>query len=195
MTGRNRSAFVCVSIDEFPFTPVRAETRTGKNGVFKRPHSSTSRQFRRTVARPSPPAFLFPNQRCQRPGPPWRPHRLAPGVGGGGYLVAPEFRVNRLFRAFSLRLARPTSERKNHCGKPEASLGDRCDSAEAREVSRSDPINQGVFVNSSTASGGCFPERSGVSSCRSDRCQPPLFRDPRFVFGLARFRSKNVADD
>jgi hypothetical protein len=27
-------------------------------------------------------------------------HRLAPGVGGGGYLVASVFSVNRLFRAF-----------------------------------------------------------------------------------------------
>ena len=52
------------------------------------------------IARTPPPAFLFPNQRCQRPEPPWWPHRLAPGVGGGGYLVAPIFRVNRLFEAF-----------------------------------------------------------------------------------------------
>ena len=34
-----------------------------------------------------------PNRLC-------RPRRLAPGVGGGGYLVASVFRVNRLFRAF-----------------------------------------------------------------------------------------------
>ena len=54
----------------------------------------------KVIARTPPPAFLFPNQRCQRPEPACRPHRLAPGVGGGGYLVAPVFRVNRLFRAF-----------------------------------------------------------------------------------------------
>jgi hypothetical protein len=29
-----------------------------------------------------------------------RPHRLAPGGGGGGYLVAPVFRVNRPFPDF-----------------------------------------------------------------------------------------------
>jgi hypothetical protein len=55
---------------------------------------------REGIASTSPPAFLFPIQRCQRPKPPKRPHRLAPGVGGGGYLVAPVFRVNRLFEAF-----------------------------------------------------------------------------------------------
>jgi hypothetical protein len=55
---------------------------------------------REVIARTSPPAFLFPIQRCQRPEPACRPHRLTPGVGGGGYLVAPIFRVNRLFEAF-----------------------------------------------------------------------------------------------
>ena len=83
----------------------------------------------KVIARTPPPAFLFPNQRCQRPEPACRPHRLAPGVGGGGYLVAPVFRVNRLFRAFfSLpggpgfeersATAKAGSERKNHCGLP-----------------------------------------------------------------------------
>ena len=83
----------------------------------------------RNIARTPPPAFLFPNQRCQRPEPPERPHRLAPGVGGGGYLVAPVFRVNRPFRAFFLAAGRPGFEerftaakaalkRKNHPGLP-----------------------------------------------------------------------------
>ena len=63
-----------------------------------------------------------PNRLC-------RPHRLAPGVGGGGYLVASVFRVNRLFRAFfsppeepgfeeRSAMAEARSERKNHCGLP-----------------------------------------------------------------------------
>lgn len=83
----------------------------------------------KVIARTPPPAFLFPNQRCQRPEPPQRPHRLAPGVGGGGYLVASVFRVNRLFRAFFSPpedpvlksvppMAKAGLERKNHCGLP-----------------------------------------------------------------------------
>jgi len=70
------------------------------------------------VARTPPPAFLFPNQRCQRPEPPWRPHRLAPGVGGGGYLVAPYFRVNRTFEAFFRSRPWGETRKKNPPGRP-----------------------------------------------------------------------------
>lgn len=68
-----------------------------------------SRQFRRTVARTPPPAFLFPDQRFQRPREPEnRTHRLAPGCGGGGDVVASVFRVKRLFRRrTSFRPPRP----------------------------------------------------------------------------------------
>jgi hypothetical protein len=53
---------------------------------------------REVIARAPPPAFLFPNQQCQRPGPARRPaHRLAPDVGGGGYLSNLEFRVKPFF--------------------------------------------------------------------------------------------------
>jgi hypothetical protein len=53
---------------------------------------------REVIARAPPPAFLFPNQQCQRPGPTLRPaHRLAPDVGGGGYLSNLEFRVKPFF--------------------------------------------------------------------------------------------------
>ena len=83
----------------------------------------------KVIARTPPPAFLFPNQRCQRPEPACRPHRLAPGVGGGGYLVASVFRVNRPFQAFFSPPGRPGFEerwtateaalkRKNHPGLP-----------------------------------------------------------------------------
>src|SRR6185312_733678 len=68
--------------------------------VSSRDRNCQRRDDPKVIARTPPPAFLFPNQRCQRPEPPQRPHRLAPGVGGGGYLVASVFRVNRLFRAF-----------------------------------------------------------------------------------------------
>ena len=81
-----------------------------RHGVFsKRPQLSVSRQFRRTVARTPPPAFLFPDQRFQRPREPEnRTHRLAPGCGGGGDVVASVFRVKRLFRRrTSFRPPRP----------------------------------------------------------------------------------------
>ena len=51
----------------------------------------------KSTARAPPPAFLFPNQQCQRPKPPRlsrkRPIRLTPDVGGGGYLSNLEPRV------------------------------------------------------------------------------------------------------
>jgi len=53
---------------------------------------------REVIARAPPPAFLFPNQQCQRPEPLSREaHRLAPDVGGGGYLSNLEFRVKPFF--------------------------------------------------------------------------------------------------
>jgi hypothetical protein len=56
------------------------------------------KQFRRTVfARTPPPAFLFPDQRFQRPRPEDRPNCLAPVRGGGGYLAAPVFGVKQFF--------------------------------------------------------------------------------------------------
>jgi len=51
-----------------------------------------------SIARAPPPAFLFPNQQCQRPEPLSRgAHRLTPDVGGGGYLSNLEFRVKPFF--------------------------------------------------------------------------------------------------
>ena len=68
------------------------------HGVFKRPQLSAFEMTREVIARAPPPAFLFPNQQCQRPGPAFRPaHRLAPDVGGGGYLSNLEFRVKPFF--------------------------------------------------------------------------------------------------
>jgi len=40
------------------------------HGVFKRPHLSAFEMTREVIARAPPPAFLFPNQQCQRPEPP-----------------------------------------------------------------------------------------------------------------------------
>jgi hypothetical protein len=58
---------------------------------------------REVIARAPPPAFLFPNQQCQRPRAEAprttvrRNHPLAPDVGGGGYLSNLEFRVKPFF--------------------------------------------------------------------------------------------------
>jgi hypothetical protein len=58
---------------------------------------------REVIARAPPPAFLFPNQQCQRPRAEAprtasrQNHPLAPDVGGGGYLSNPEFRVKPFF--------------------------------------------------------------------------------------------------
>src|SRR6218665_870004 len=58
----------------------------------------------KSTARAPPPAFLFPNQQCQRPEPLLSgATRLAPGVGGGGYLSNLEFRVKSFFSKLSDR--------------------------------------------------------------------------------------------
>ena len=69
---------------------------------------SASKVDLKSTARAPPPAFLFPNQQCQRPEPPERSHRLAPGVGGGGYLANLEFRV-KSFLQETFRLSPPAS--------------------------------------------------------------------------------------
>jgi hypothetical protein len=73
----------------------------------------------RTIARTPPPAFLFPNQQCQRPEPLSRPHRLAPGFGGGGYLVASNFAVNRPFSAFCQDVKQGFKQGKSRSWPPE----------------------------------------------------------------------------
>ena len=90
-------ALVLRIIDEIPRTPLRRATSWC---LFKKTADvSVDRQSRRTIARTPPPAFLFPDQRFQRPRPErFRPHCLAPVVGGGGDLVASDFRVKRLIR-------------------------------------------------------------------------------------------------
>src|SRR5689334_8387459 len=120
-----------ILIDEFPFDIAPTEVEATFHGIFKKDRiwSVVEMLPVRSIARTPPPAFLFPNQRCQRPEPACRPHRLAPGVGGGGYLVAPVFRVNRPFQAFFSPPGRPGFEerwtateaalkRKNHPGLP-----------------------------------------------------------------------------
>ena len=60
------------------------------------------------LARTPPPAFLFPDQRFQRPGPEGPPDCLAPVRGGGGYLNRFVFRVKHFFlKKFSTSPKRP----------------------------------------------------------------------------------------
>ena len=72
-------------LDEFPIVD-KPESQSTHGIVFKRPQSSSaSRQFRRTIARTPPPAFLFPIQQCQRPNrlppaPPTNPSAARSGV-------------------------------------------------------------------------------------------------------------------
>ena len=91
---------------------------------------------REVIARAPPPAFLFPNQQCQRPEPLSRgAHRLAPDVGGGGYLSNLEFRVKPFFSK------RFEPIQQNH---PKAIPVDRSDLLEKA----ANPVKQEFFRNS-----------------------------------------------
>src|SRR3546814_16730594 len=73
-----------------------------------------------------------------------RPHYLSPVGGGGGYLVAGLFGVNRSFRTFSPDPGNSGIWRKNRPGPPRGhphTVGD--DSIEARENSRIREENKG----------------------------------------------------
>jgi hypothetical protein len=75
---------VYVVLDEFPFTSAFEANPEDPYSwcLFKRPQICQRRDgLVRTIARTPPPAFLFPNQRCQRPDrlPPTPP--ITPGGG------------------------------------------------------------------------------------------------------------------
>ena len=67
----NRLAIVCVVLDEFPFTSTTRSRSSGDpySWCLSRDRSHSQRRDRvvSSIARTPPPAFLFPNQRCQRP--------------------------------------------------------------------------------------------------------------------------------
>jgi hypothetical protein len=69
------------------------------------------------IARPPPPAFLFPIYNVKDPIDFRRPHCFSPVAGGGGYLVAGLFGVNRSFPTFSPAI-RSGFWRKKRCGPP-----------------------------------------------------------------------------
>ena len=66
---------------------------------------------REVIARTPPPAYLFPNQRCQRPDRFDPARRLAPGGGEGRVLATPDFRVNNFFSEVARRLRPAGRER------------------------------------------------------------------------------------
>jgi len=74
------------------------------------------------IARPPPPAFLFPIYNVKDPIDFRRPHCLAPVAGGGGYLVAGLFRVNRSFPTFFAPPSEPDFGAKITAGRRGASL-------------------------------------------------------------------------
>jgi hypothetical protein len=95
---------------------------------------------REVIARAPPPAFLFPNQQCQRPRAEAprtasrQNHPLAPDVGGGGYLSNLEFRVKPFFS----KPSEPTHQKH-----PKAKPVDRGDliEKEANQVKKKFPRN------------------------------------------------------
>ena len=100
-------ALVLRILDEIPRTPLR---RARSWCLFKKTAVVSVETISRIVARTPPPAFLFPDQRFQRPKEPAdRPHRLAPGDGGGGDVVASLSRVKRSFRR-TISFPRPRPE-------------------------------------------------------------------------------------
>jgi len=105
---RCRLALVCVVLDEFPQI-LAAPRRDHIHGVFKRPQFRQCRDgLVRAIARTPPPAFLFPNQRCQRPRPgDPTPPVLRRAAGGGGYLVAGLRQVNRVLPDLSAARRKP----------------------------------------------------------------------------------------
>jgi hypothetical protein len=84
-------------------------------GVFQETAIVSVEMTREVIARTPPPAFLFPNQQCQRPELPQEPHRLTPVVGGGGVLVASNSEVNQTFLTFFNRQRPKSSATSKPC--------------------------------------------------------------------------------
>jgi len=103
-----------------------------------------------------------------------RPHCFAPVVGGGGYLVAGLFGVNRSFRTFSHRPDHSGIWRKNHCGPPRGfphkSLAIRL---KVRNLTKTPEKIKRLFQTTPPSQALLkAPKKSGVSSRRPPSCQP-----------------------
>jgi hypothetical protein len=141
----------------------------------------------RSIARTPPPAFLFPNQRCQRPEPACRPHRLTPGGRRRRRSSRLGFPCQPALSGF---FSRPTGvglERKNHSGPrrgfPQKSVAIRLESR--RIVQQFQKIKE--FLSSSALAPPCPRPESGLSMALPPPCQRP---DERFIPVLRRSRRR-----
>ncbi len=91
-------------------------------------------------------------------------HRLAPGVGGGGYLVAPVFRVNRLFEAFVSVPTEAGVEAKAWPWVPERRTLEVHDRVDWRPGSYRSDLRKarGKFLSFSSAGSAASPARGGL---------------------------------
>ena len=95
----------------------------GIHGVFKRPQVRQCRDVSPACARERPPGhrrlrFSFQFNDVKDPEPPKRPRRLAPGCGGGGYLLLAHLGVNRSSGAFFACPVNPDRTQKPAREKP-----------------------------------------------------------------------------
>jgi len=108
---------VCIVLDEFP-SPLIPEGISVHGIVFKRPHTGQRRGQTCSVRGTPPPAFLFPNQRCQRPDRLAGPTVLRPVAARSGVSSRPRFQCQpALLNSFD-RVGRGSSERKSRPGPP-----------------------------------------------------------------------------
>ena len=141
----NRLAIVCVVLDEFPFTSIAASRSPDDPYSWclsrDRSHSQRRDSVVSTIARTPPPAFLFPNQRCQRPDRLSPTPPISPGGGRRRLSSCRPFGCQSVLSDFfaALRSLRkgPGNRRKNHSGATRGSPHKvRSDSIELREDSR-----------------------------------------------------------
>ena len=109
-------ALVLRIIDEIPRSPIR---RSVTWYVFSKRPQIVSVELtvpKNRFARTPPPAFLFPDQRFQRPRPESLSDRLAPVCGGGGCLNRFDFRVKHFFLKKFSTTSKPSEDRSEGGG-------------------------------------------------------------------------------
>ena len=139
----------------------------------------------RSIARTPPPAFLFPNQRCQRPEPADRPHRLTPGgrrrrlssrlgfpcqSAFSGFFLIPGEPGQSAFSPPALGWIRAQKSLRAAEGLPRRSVAIRLEGR--RLCGRRQKIKW--FFNPSRSAPPRLQPGSGVSIGRRSRCQSTL---------------------
>ena len=103
--------------------------------VSSRDRKFVSVEVTEVTARTPPPAFLFPNQRCQRPKPPERPHRLTPGGRRRRRFSRRRFRSQPAVSSFFCGYrSEDRSTQKRSLGPPRGCPVRSSDSIEARKI-------------------------------------------------------------